>query len=389
MTDSDSINIEYVDSQKLLEKLAKKVKSVDVVYFDMEVDNMYHYHTQICLLQLLIGSTCYLVDPLSGITIKNLLAQLKKKLLVIHGSDFDLRMLYQMYQFTPDRIFDTMIAAQLTGKTEFSLAALVKHYFNITMNKKFQRADWSKRPLSSSMIYYAAQDTIYLPDLKDYLTRELADRKRLGWLEEWCRNLIISAQSEKKSDPDLVWRIKGSSKLEPRQLCVLKAAWKWRDKTAKSKNKAPYKILNSRSLLHFTSLIPPHIEMPVNPEKLPIKTNRAFKHSLLKTLRKALATDPSKWPAKLITRKPKSPAPKPAVVEKIKEVRNRIAMELGITESVLASKDAMSSIAATGIREKESMHKLGKLMQWQEDVLFDPWLKAVNKNRQKAAYTKK
>jgi len=389
MTDSDSINIKYVDSQNSLEKLADEVKSVDEVYFDMEVDNMYHYHTQICLLQLLIGSTCYLVDPLSGININNLLTQLKNKLLVIHGSDFDLRMLYQMYQFIPDRIFDTMIAAQLTGKTEFSLAALVKYYFNTTLDKKFQKADWSKRPLSSSMIYYAAQDTIYLPDLRDNLTRELAGRKRLVWLEEWCRNLIISAQSEKKSDPDLVWRIKGSSKLEPRQLCVLKAAWKWRDKIAKSKNKAPYKILNSRALLHLTTRIPPRIETPVNPEKLPIKTNRAFKHSLLKTLRKALETEPSKWPEKLTTGKPKSPAPKPVVVEKIKEIRNRIALELGITESVLASKDAMSSIAATGIKEKESMHKLGKLMQWQEDLLFDPWLKAVNKNRQKTAYTKR
>ena len=214
---------EWVDGAAALKRAVKAVEASDRIYFDLEADSMHHYFAKVCLMQILAGETCYVVDPLAGMDLKPLLAALARKPLVLHGADYDLRMLYQQYGFRPREVFDTMIAAQLLGRTAFGLAALIQEFFGTVIGKDAQKADWSRRPLPASMLEYAAQDTFFLPGLHQELLAELEAKGRLEWHRESCQTLIRATERIRENDPDAAWRVAGSTKYHPRQLAVLKA----------------------------------------------------------------------------------------------------------------------------------------------------------------------
>jgi ribonuclease D len=64
---------------------------------------------------------------------------------ILHGADYDLRLLRRVGVRGPDRIFDTMIAARLIGIPEFSLAALIERHFGVKLDKASQKANWALR----------------------------------------------------------------------------------------------------------------------------------------------------------------------------------------------------------------------------------------------------
>src|SRR3954469_20882695 len=105
--------VDYVDNPASLAALIDHMDQTERVFLDLEADSMHHYFAKICLIQILVGDRCYLVDPLSEITLDGFLKKLAKKVLVLHGADYDLRMLYQYSGFRPHQVYDTMLAAQL------------------------------------------------------------------------------------------------------------------------------------------------------------------------------------------------------------------------------------------------------------------------------------
>jgi ribonuclease D len=82
------------------------------------------------------------VDPLAGFSLEPLFAALHGKELVLHGADYDLRLLRRVGFAGPTRLFDTMIAARLCGVVEFSLAALIEKHFGLKLAKASQKANW-------------------------------------------------------------------------------------------------------------------------------------------------------------------------------------------------------------------------------------------------------
>ncbi len=365
--------IEYIDEPKGLENLLQKMDLVDTVYLDLEADSMHHYYAKICLLQILVADTCYLVDPLCGISLDGFLKKLGTKLLVLHGADYDLRMLYQLNGFRPKRIFDTMLAAQLLGKAGFGLASLVKAYFGITLPKDQQKADWSIRPLSPVMLEYGAQDTFFLPGLFTALTEELTAKNRLSWHEENCEELIKATAKTKEVDIENSWRVDGSSKLYPRQLAVLQNLWKFRDKIAKSMDLPPYKILPSDLLLRF-ALAVPFEGLPEKTPALPSKLASAIRNEYLDIFEETLALPAESWPQPLRNVKKTGPSPNPNILTHLKEVRDKIAEDLGLDPSLLATKSTLSNIALTGANSRAKMSASAKWMKWQENLLLDAWL---------------
>lgn len=372
--------IEYVDTQASLDNLLKLMEKQDTVYLDLEADSMHHFYAKICLIQILVGDTCYLVDPLSKINLDGFLAQLSKQMLVLHGADYDLRMLYQSSGFRPFKIFDTMLAAQLLGKPGFGLAALVQSYFGIVLRKDQQKADWSLRPLPSGMLQYGAQDTFFLPGLYDHLTRELREKNRLSWHEECCRELVKATATKKEIDLENTWRIDGASKLAPRQLAVLQALWKFRDAAAKAQDLPSYRILPSDLLLRFSLAVPSEGEPPLLPN-LPSRLNPKFKSGFLDALQEALALPQESWPQPLKAPRRLTPSPNANVLAHLKTVRDKIALELGLDPSLLATKSTLTNVALTGATSRPKIINAAHWMKWQEDLLLEPWL---NKSPEKS-----
>src|SRR5215211_7562990 len=98
---------------------------------DTEADSLHCYFEKLCLIQISVPGHDLLIDPLAGFSLEPLFAAFAGKELIIHGADYDLRLLRRVGFAGPSRVFDTMIAARLCGIAEFSLAALIKKYFNV------------------------------------------------------------------------------------------------------------------------------------------------------------------------------------------------------------------------------------------------------------------
>jgi ribonuclease D len=377
-----SYPIVYVDTAAGLTALVKAMAAVETVYLDLEADSMHHYFAKICLIQILVGDTCYLVDPLSEeIKLDAFLARLAEKVLVLHGADYDLRMLYQQHGFRPYQVFDTMLAAQLLGKSAFGLAALVHAYFGVTLKKDQQKADWSQRPLPPLMLEYGAQDTFFLPGLYQALTQELNGKNRLEWHAETCRELVKATARSKEVDLENTWRIDGSAKLYPRQLAALQALWKFRDHVAQETDLPSYKILPSDILLRFAMAVPAEGQ-PAQVPSLPSRLNPKIKTGFLEAFQHALDLPASAWPQPLRPPRRTAPSPSSALLTHLKEVRDKIAAELKMDPSLLATKSTLTAVALTGCNSKPKMVAAAKWMKWQEDLLLDAWLKPTEKKKE-------
>ena len=161
-----------IDQPGQLPPLLAALDRVDEVALDTEADNMFHYRTRVCLLQFLVAGEIFLVDVLAPLSLESLWEKLATKHLLMHGSDFDIRLLADLCGFRPKSIFDTMLAAQLLNRPRIGLAALLEQHFGVVLDKGGQKANWSKRPLVKKLLDYAALDVWHLPALRDILTRE-------------------------------------------------------------------------------------------------------------------------------------------------------------------------------------------------------------------------
>jgi len=168
---------------------------------DLEMDSLHHYREKVCLVQVSTREQSWLIDPLALESLTPLAGPLANPeiVVVMHGSDYDIRSMHRDFGLEVTNLFDTMIAARFLGIAEFGLAALLRARFGIELNKKYQKADWSKRPLSREMCAYATADTSDLLALCDQLRAELVNKGRLEWLEEECR-LVCQARVTKKMD---------------------------------------------------------------------------------------------------------------------------------------------------------------------------------------------
>ena len=144
------------------------------IALDTEADSLHSYFEKLCLIQISTEHENILVETPAGFSLQPLYEAFVKRQLVLHGADYDLRMLHRGGQFAANDIFDTMIAARLCGYQELGLAALVAKHFGVKLSKASQKANWALRPLSNQMIEYAINDTKYL------LPRRKSSRRNSG-----------------------------------------------------------------------------------------------------------------------------------------------------------------------------------------------------------------
>ena len=247
---------QLLDQPGSLAPLLAALDRVDEVFLDTEADNMYHYKTRVCLFQLLVGREIFLVDVLApGLNVEPLLDVLAQKHLVMHGSDFDLRLLHDLCGFRPKSIFDTMLAAQLLGRQRVGLAGLLEEHFGVAVDKSGQKANWSQRPITPKLLNYAALDVWHLPALRDLLTRELAVLDRLDWLDQQCRRQIESGLTGFPRDEETAWRVGPADRLRGRGLSVLHAVWHWRERWAEDLDTPPFKVCNNDLLVNIALAI--------------------------------------------------------------------------------------------------------------------------------------
>ena len=332
--------IEVIASVSQLAELLPEIESVDRVAIDTEADSLHCYREKLCLLQVSLPGRDYIVDPLADVDFAPLGIALERKEIVLHGADFDLRLLRRGLNFTAQRIFDTMLAARLLGIREFSLAALVKRYFGVELGKGSQKANWARRPLSARMLEYAMNDTHYLLPLVERLESQLKQFDRMDWLRQSCQRAVEQAAVERARDKDDLWRIRGSGLLRGRAAAVLRALWQWREKEAEAADRPPFHILQNHELLNAA--------VSFASEKLPdyrhfsSRRRQAFREAA----QSALQLSEEEWPVSLRRFGTRPSTGMIARTEELRRRRDRRARELDLEPAFIASRSTLEAIAA-------------------------------------------
>ena len=364
-----------------LASLIEQIETADRIAIDTEADSLHSYREKLCLLQISVpapGSTAnsvdtdlstapghesarpvcdFMVDPLANTDLEPLRRALEAREIVLHGADYDLRMLRRGLNLAAKRIFDTLIAARLLGIREFSLAALVNRYFGLTLLKGSQKANWAQRPLPTRMAEYAINDVHYLLPLAEKLEAELDRCGRRDWLQQSCQRAIELAAMARTRNQDELWRIRGSGVLRGRAAAVLRALWQWREREAEKADRPPFHILRNEDLLKaaakFASGSVPDYR------HFSLRRRQAFREAA----QTALRAPELEWP---VLRCRSGTRPTTEIVQRAEELwrrRNKSAEELGLEPSFIAPRSTLEAIAADCARAP------ALLVRWQRELL--------------------
>lgn len=344
------------------------------VALDTEADSFHHYFEKTCLLQLAWDGTAHLVDPLAPLDVPALLARLVPRRLLMHGADYDLRLLFRGYGFRAISLFDTMLAAQLLGEKEIGLAALLSARAGVTLDKTHQRSDWSARPLTPPMVAYAAADVLHLAALVESLTRDLEAKGRLAWHAEECARLAATIfPAGREADPENDWRIKGTNAFTDKERAFARALWEAREARARALDRPPFRVLTNERLLlaakpagggekDLRKLFP-------GPHSLP----DSFATALNEALARAAALAPAEWPK---ARRGERIEVDPALereVETLKKSRDAKAATLGLDPGILASRAVLTAAArarrANGRLTADLLVEEGGLSRWRAELI--------------------
>lgn len=351
-----------LESQADLDALAVRLRHAPWIALDTEADSLHCYPQKICLIQLGIPNENALVDPLARLNLDPIWTALADRGLIIHGADYDLRMLSRSYRFVPDAVFDTMLAARFVGLREFGLGTLLERFFGIRLDKASQKANWARRPLTDRMLAYARNDTRYLEPLARLLRDRLIDLDRLEWHRQTCDQLIQDCTQAPAAAPADPWRISGINRLRPRAQAIARELWHWRESEALAANRPPFFVLSHQVLLdaaeradlgeNLAALVPRHL----SPSR---------RQSFLHALESALALPQSAWPHPIRVHGPRLTLSQRRRLGHLEQRRNRRAHELAIDPTLVASRATLVALAHDWERFAP------RLLPWQCAILED------------------
>lgn len=349
-----------VDSEEELQAFLAMLHEARWVAVDTEADSLHAYPEKVCLIQVSTRFGDRLIDPLAGLNLAPVLKALSTHELIMHGADYDLRLLRKHHEFIPRAIFDTMLAARLLGVRQFGLSNLTEAYLGVKLEKGPQKANWALRPLTERMERYARNDTHYLKPLSDRLKEELSAKGRLAWQQEACARLVEDSTQEQHQDLDLVWRVKGSHLLGRQGLAILRELWRWREAEALAANRPPFFVMSHEMLVQLAaagangggivSLLPRHL-------------SERRRGGVLKAVARGLDLHSEHHPRilKSIGRRP-SEAERRRFLE-LQKRRDASAARLEIDPTLIASRSTLSDLAHNW--ESQS----AGLMSWQRELL--------------------
>lgn len=372
----------YVKDPQALAEATSAVASGSWAAVDTEADSLHHFVEKLCLLQLSVPAGDFIIDPLVGLDLQPLATELQNKHLILHGADFDLRMIRKDWDFHPKDIFDTMIAAQLLGYDKQGYADLANRHCGVALSKSGQKADWSRRPLDEKLLTYAANDTHYLKAISDTMAAELDVLSRREWHRQNCARVLKSVLSAKESEPDAErdWRVKGSKALKGRALSVLRELWNWREEEARRKDRPRFKVFNSDLLVEIAAWAEanPSADVGTMPSA-PRNLRGEYREGVNRVLRHAFTLPPADMncPPKVKGRK-RLDAKENQIVTELKTEREVLGKELKIHPSLVATNAVLETLAIERPKDLEEMTRLECLLPWQIELAGARFLGVLN-----------
>jgi len=378
MPPADTDSALYLDKPETVDRFLTDISDVKELALDTEGASFHRFLDRIYLLQISTRDRSAIIDPLpigSPAKLGELL-QSNAVEVVFHDADYDLRLLHQDYGWHVTNIFDTRIASQLLGIKSFGLAALLEQFFDVKLDKKHQRADWSMRPLSHDMLEYAAQDTRYLLQLKDHMKGELERHGRLHWAqEEFAR--LEGTRWEAEESMEGFLRLKGARDLSRRELAVLREVANWRDTVAAQLDRATFRVMGNEVLFELARRTPRSVSELGALKGMPKGMIDRAGSDIVAAVRRGIEVpeaDLPKFPKGQRWNKDRDFDDR---VARLKSVRDAAATRLELDPGVLCSRERLESIARSGAKSIEELAAVPDLRRWQIEEMGQRFVRAL------------
>jgi ribonuclease D len=368
----------YLDQVPEVDRFLTDISNVKEIALDTEGASFHRFLDRIYLLQISTREQSAIIDPLpigSPARLGQLLES-KNVEVVFHDADYDLRLLHQDYGWHATNIFDTRVASQLLGIKSFGLAALLDQFFNVKLDKKHQRADWSMRPLTPDMLQYAAQDTRYLLQLKDQMKGELQRRGRMHWAEEEFARLEGTRWEAEESMEGFL-RIKGARDLTRRELAVLREVANWRDTVAAQLDRATFRVMGNEVLLELARRAPKSASELGAIKGMPKGMIERAGPDVVAAIRRGAESpeaDLPKFPKGQRWNKDRDFDDK---VGRLKSVRDAAATRLELDPGVLCSRERLENVARSGAKAVQDLAAVPELRRWQIEEMGEGFVRAL------------
>jgi len=335
----------WIDQPQQLRDIIDELAKQEILAVDTESNSLYAYQEQVCLIQFSTTEKDYLIDSLL-LPDLSLLAPIFSSdqiLKVFHAAEYDLICLFRDYGFRFNHLFDTMIAARTLGYPQIGLGALLEQFFGIQLDKKFQRANWGRRPLKAEILEYARLDSHFLIPLQAHLRKELKASARWDLALEDFHRLTQNIEDTTESSKDDFWKLRGARDLSPEKAAILKSLYNHREALAKAQNRPPFKVFSHQALVDIAQSPPRHRSDLTQLSSINERTANRYAKGLMQAVEQG-RKDPPIFP-------PHTQRPANAVLdrmEKLRQWRKVTAAELGVPSDVVLPRDVLNRIAGSG-----------------------------------------
>jgi ribonuclease D len=350
-----------VTTQASLLRTAEALARQPLVAVDTEANSLYAYREQVCLIQFSIPEVDYLVDPLALEDLSPLASifadpHIEK---IFHAAEYDLIILQRDFAFTFNNLFDTMMAARILGLKSVGLSALLQSEFGVRVNKKYQRANWGRRPLPPEMLAYAQLDTHYLIPLRQRLKDRLVSRQRWDLAQEDFRRACLVDNNHHEPKTVNCWRINGVQDLTAKQTAVLHELCHFRDQKACALDRPLFKVIGDKALLNIAITCPDSLGKLEQVPGISNKQVRWIGPELVAAVKRGRQKNPP--------RQPHRARPSDEYLERVEALRQwrkTTGRRLGVESDVVLPKDLLLTLAEENPRTRAQVRHILQTVPW-------------------------
>jgi ribonuclease D len=366
----------FVDTPEKFENMLQALMKEPIVAVDTESNSLFAYQERVCLIQFSIPEKDYLLDPLAIDDLSALASLFASPKIekIFHAAEYDIIMLDHDFGFDFSNLFDTMVAARILGWKAVGLGSILRDQFGIKVEKKYQRANWGRRPLPPEMLTYAQLDTHYLIALRERIKAELQRVDRWALAEEdFKRACHVNANHQNRNGADC-WRINGARDLKPQQLAVLQEICEYRDQMARSLDRPLFKVISNTALYNIAETCPRSIHELEDVQGVSHKQARWLGRGILSAVQQGLKAE---RPPKL----PRKPRPSDAYllrVDKLRRWRKNKGRTMGVESDVILPKDLLYEFAQTNPQSFGQVAEMMTSVPWRRDQFGDEIFQLLN-----------
>ncbi len=362
-----------IEDEEGLGRLVTELEDATEIAVDTEADSFFVHREKVCLVQVTLGDTDYLVDPLaSGVDLRRLgpVFADPDRIKIFHDSEYDVLILLREYGLSFKGLFDTRVAAATLGSSSPGLASVLEAEFDVELDKTQQRSNWGHRPLSPEQVAYARFDTRFLIPLMHRQREALQSMGRLMILESECHRLESMSAAPIVFNPDEWVRIKGARGLKPHERSVLRELYILREKLAAQANSPLFRVMNNAALMALAQRIPTTSKQLTSIQGFSPRMERRMGKQVLEAIERGRSAEPIRHAPSM----PKKDGTENLseeeleLYDRLRRLRKKESDRLGVESSYLLHRHLLCRLAEQRPANPDALTAIEGLWDWQAEM---------------------